>query len=284
MPCYNRADYVGRAIDSILQQTQPADEIIVVDDGSIDQTRSFLNSYQDKICVIQHCNNQGVSAARNSGIRAARYPWIALLDSDDCWHSQKLARQVAALQQNLQYRICHTNELWYRNGRRVNEMKKHTKYGGNIFNRCLSHCLISPSSVLLHRQLFDELGFFDTSLPACEDYDLWLRITAQYPVLYLEDRLTIKHGGHCDQLSQKHWGMDRFRIQALRKLLKHTPLTPPQYHAAAAMLKQKINIYLIGARKRNKQDEIACYERYLDEINRITKRLKYSKGSLILDV
>ncbi len=266
IPTYNRATLIKRAVDSVLQQVFPASEVIVVDDGSTDNTSAVLSDYGDKIRLINCPINHGVSAARNKGIALARHDWIAFLDSDDAWHSAKLQSQVAALEKNPDYRICHTNEIWYRNGQRVNEMKKHRKQGGNIFQACLALCLISPSSVLLHRQLLDEVEFFDTELPACEDYDLWLRITARYPVLYLPERLTLKYGGHSDQLSHRYWGMDRFRIQSLCKLLKYDYLTLEQRQAVIVMIKEKVGVYLIGARKRNKQEEVLFYEQLLGQI------------------
>ena len=115
-------------------------------------------------------------------------------------------------------------------------MKKHAKSGGHIFRQCLPLCVISPSSVMIQRSLFDEIGLFDESLPACEDYDLWLRICARHPVLFLQEPMIIKHGGHRDQLSRRYWGMDRFRIQALEKIIDAPGLSPADRIAVAEML------------------------------------------------
>lgn len=175
---------------------------------------------------------------------------MAFLDSDDEWLPRKLERQCAALARAPQYRICHTDEIWIRRGRRVNPRRKHAKPGGEIFLHCLPHCVISPSSVVIHRSLIEQTGGFDEHLPACEDYDLWLRICALHSVLYIPEAQLVKYGGHEDQLSRRYWGMDRFRIRALEKLLDTDSLTLKYRVATLHMLLQKIEILCNGARKR----------------------------------
>jgi glycosyltransferase involved in cell wall biosynthesis len=230
-------------------QTRPPNEILVVDDGSTDDTACFVAETYPEVRVLRQ-ENRGVSAARNAGIRAAEGELIAFLDSDDEWLPRKLERQLQAMEASPGALLCHTNEIWIRNGRRVNPMKKHQKFGGRIFEKALSLCVISPSSVLVDRRLFDEVGLFDESLPACEDYDLWLRVCARFPVLFVDEPLIVKHGGHQDQLSRRHWGMDRFRIQALRKILAEGDLGDDYRQAAEAVLAQKVEIFSRGARKR----------------------------------
>jgi len=260
IPTYNRAHTLMRALDSVVAQTDQDIDIIVVDDGSTDDTPTLVTSrYLNVTYINQH--NRGVSAARNTGIKQAKGEWIALLDSDDAWHHSKLEQQFCELKKTNK-RICHTNEIWYRHGKRVNAMKKHEKRGGWIFQYNLPFCRISPSSVVIHRSIFEHVGLFNETLPACEDYDLWLRICAHYPVLYLDKPLTLKYGGHADQLSKAHWGMDRFRIQALRDLLDSQVLTPDDELAARTMLAKKISLYIKGATKRNKQAEINQYEQW----------------------
>ena len=233
----------------ILRQTRPANEILVVDDGSTDDTAGFVTGAYPEVRVLRQ-ENRGVSAARNAGIRAAKGELVAFLDSDDEWLPRKLERQLQAMQESPGALLCHTNEVWIRNGRRVNPMKKHQKFGGWIFDKALPLCVISPSSVLVDRRLFDEVGLFDESLPACEDYDLWLRVCSRFPVLFVDEPLIVKHGGHEDQLSRRHWGMDRFRIQALRKILAESDLSDDYRRAAEAMLARKVEIFARGARKR----------------------------------
>ena len=256
---YNRNNIIGRAVDSVLGQTRPADEIILVDDGSSDNTDQLIKEKYPDIKYIWQVN-RGVSHARNTGISLARSIWIAFLDSDDEWLPSKLKDQLKALQHQPDYKICHTNEIWIRNGKRVNPMKKHEKSGGLIFKNCLPLCIISPSSVIIHRSVFEEYGLFDESLPVCEDYDLWLRFCAFLPILYVEKPQIIKYGGHSDQLSHKYWGMDRFRIIALEKIIKNPKLSPEDKDAATHILIEKIEIYIQGAAKRRKGDELELYE------------------------
>ena len=264
IPTFNRGHCLLRAINSILAQTTPVDEIIVVDDGSNDKTydlllKSELLDTRGQLPNIRYLyqENKGVSAARNLGIKEAENEYIALLDSDDAWIETKIERQVLKLKEKqLSCRITHTEEIWLKDGQRINPKKKHNKSGGFIFEKCLPLCCISPSSVLLHRTLFDDYGFFDETLPACEDYDMWLRLCAFEEVLFVEEALTIKYGGHADQLSRAFWGMDRFRVQALEKLINSGKLSKIQRSQALEMLVKKIEILLLGAKKREKKEMI----------------------------
>ena len=263
IPTHNRCQLLRRALLSVYKQTIQAEEIIVIDDGSTDGTEEMLGKeFPDVKYTFQE--NAGVSAARNLGIRQAKGEWLAFLDSDDEWLPEKLEKQLASLENNPEMRICHSDEIWKRDGVRVNAMNKHNKKGGWIFQHCLPLCAMSPSSIIIHRSIFAQVGLFDIALPACEDYDLWLRITARYPVLFIDQPLIVKYGGHDDQLSSKYWGMDRFRIAALEKILVEDCLAIEDQRAAALMLIKKVSIYLQGAKKRNKQEEVVVYQQLLD--------------------
>jgi len=271
VPTFNRAHTLPRALDSILCQRLPATEIIVVDDGSQDGTEDLIRRRYSQVCYLRKPNG-GVSSARNRGIGAADGDWIAFLDSDDAWLPDKLAAQRVALGEHPNSRLCHTQEIWIRHGRWVNQMNKHAKSGGYIFRACLPRCVISPSAALLHRSLFDELGIFDEALPACEDYDLWLRICAIEPVVFVPVPQIRKYGGHADQLSRRHWGMDRFRIRALEKVIGSGWLKAGDRTAACAMLILKAGILAAGARKRGHVERAAYYESKQTEyaeINRV---------------
>lgn len=264
LPTYNRDAFVSRAIDSVLSQTYPNFELIVVDDGSTDNTTGVLATYGKRINVIQR-NNGGVSAARNSGIRCAVGDYIALLDSDDYWLPEKLAEQTTFFKSQPDALICQTEEIWIRNGKRVNPKKRHQKFSGMIFEKTLPLCLVSPSAVMMRRSLIDEVGLFDETLPACEDYDLWLRISWKYPVYLIDTPLIVKCGGHADQLSSMP-ELDKYRIQALVKILKQDSLSQSQRNAARAMLKKKCRIYANGCGKRGRADEADYYSALPDNI------------------
>ncbi len=265
IPTFNRRQTIGRSIDSVLNQTLFPSEIIVVDDGSTDGTSDYIQSNFPSIRLLQQ-PNKGVSAARNKGIRCADANWIALLDSDDEWFPQKLEKQVMTLSQNPDIKFCHTEEIWIRNGARINQMKKHQKYGGHIFNKCLDMCKISPSSVLFHQSILDDVGYFDKSLKVCEDYDLWLRITAKFPVLYIDETLIIKYGGHEDQLSRVKDGIESHRIKVLEKLIMQK-FTSGQRNAMLKMLIEKLTIFSIGAQKRGKIKAYNTSKKRIDELS-----------------
>ena len=265
IPVYNRCRLIDRAIKSVLGQTIPPDEIIVIDDGSTDGTDEVIkNSYPDVILLKQE--NRGVSCARNNGIKNAKGTWVALLDSDDEWLPVKLEKQLLALHENSSNKICHTDEIWIRNGVHVNPMKKHRKYGGNIYKYCLPLCVISPSSIIIHKEIFKDIGLFDENIPVCEDYDLWLRICSRYPVLYLQDKLIKKYGGHDDQLSRQYWGMDRFRIRALEKMINDPVLSEKDRMATVATAINKARILKKGLMKHGREKEAEKMMKKLAEL------------------
>jgi glycosyltransferase involved in cell wall biosynthesis len=258
IPTYNRAVMVGRAIESVLAQVFRNYELIVVDDGSEDGTGRVLSQYRDRITVLRQ-SRRGVSAARNLGIRKSKGRLIAFLDSDDLWLPDKLSHQTAFFRDRPEALICQTEEIWIRNGRRVNPKKRHRKSSGDIFLPSLELCLVSPSAVMLRRPLFDDVGCFDESLPACEDYDLWLRISSRHPVYLIDTPLIVKHGGHPDQLSRTP-GLDRYRVAALKKLIDAGGLDRCRMKAAVEMLQTKCAVYAAGCRKRGRRSEAQRYE------------------------
>ena len=258
IPTYNRGWCLQEAIDSVLAQEFEDYELIVVDDGSTDETRTILDSYGRAI-IVRRQSNKGVSAARNRGIAESRAQLIAFLDSDDLWLPQKLSRQVEFFKLNPVKLICQTEETWVRNGVRVNPKKRHRKLSGMIFEPSLDLCLISPSAVMIRKALLDTVGVFDEKLPACEDYDLWLRISCRYPVYLIEEPLIIKRGGHEDQLS-KAPGLDKYRVQSLATLIDSGQLSSYQTRAAMRTLKSKCTIFAQGCRRRNRESEAEYYE------------------------
>ncbi len=258
IPTYNRRIYLPEAVDSVLKQTYPPTEIFVVDDGSTDGTEELFKKSSSNLRYLYQAN-QGVASARNLGISQAQGEWLAFLDSDDYWLPRKLEHQMEFHRKNSHYRISQTEETWIRNGTRVNPMKKHSKPSGWIFEPSLSLCLISPSSVLISREIFKQIGRFDESFPVCEDYEWWLRATPFFPIGLIRKALIVKRGGHADQLSKRYWGMDRFRIKAMEKTLRDLPLSREQRDACLKELEKKCRIYAQGCSKRNRRDEAKLF-------------------------
>jgi glycosyltransferase involved in cell wall biosynthesis len=259
IPTYNRDAKLIRAIASILYQTFTDYEIIVVDDGSEDGTLDRLAALEHHIRYLRHPKKIGVSAARNTGIKASASPFIAFLDSDDYWLPEKLSVQMDYFRHHPGAVACQTEEIWIRNGIRVNPKKKHLKPSGDIFQPSLELCLVSPSAVMLRRSLLNEVGLFDEGLPACEDYDLWLRISCRYPVFLIPRPLVVKEGGHGDQLSSQIKGLDQFRIKALLKLMHEGQLNAQQLQVTRQALSEKCRIYGTGCLKRGRINEGEYY-------------------------
>ena len=258
IPTYNRRDLLREAIRSVLEQSFRDFELIVVDDGSEDGTREMIQREFPGLLTYIYQENQGVSRARNRGIETSRGKYIAFLDSDDLWLKKKLERQVQFMQQNPEAMICYTDEIWIRRGVRVNPKKKHAKHSGWIYPQCLPLCIISPSSVLMRRELLEEVGGFDPEFPVCEDYDLWLRVALRYPIHLIPEKLIVKRGGHPDQLSHRSWGNDIWRVRALLKILQKE-LPPSWRKLTVAELHRKCSILISGFEKRGKHEEAAQY-------------------------
>ena len=255
IPTYNREKYLSKAIDSVLAQTYPYYELIVVDDGSDDNTAELINKYGSDIVYIRQ-ENKGPAAARNTGVQAARFNLLAFLDSDDFFTENKLEVQVRAMQENQACIISHTQEIWYRNSRILNQKIRHKKGDGDIFIQSLELCAVGMSTVMLHRKIFDRFGLFDEDYPCCEDYEFWLRVSARQKFLLIDQALTIKDGGRDDQLSRIYRvGMDKFRIRAIMKLLQSVALTEEQRESAMAELQRKCHIYGRGCIKHGRKNE-----------------------------
>ena len=262
IPTHNRYELLKRALTSVFAQTYPPSEVIVIDDGSTDDTRQIQQDFPNVKYFYQ--NNGGVSRARNLGLKNATYQWVAFLDSDDEWRHDKLQEQVAFHTNNPKLFMSYTDENWIRNGVEVKMPKKFKKHGGEIFKECLSHCIIAPSATLLHKSLLEKVGLFDESLEVCEDYDLWLRVAIEFEIGLVDKKLINKYAGHEEQLSFKHWGMDRFRVLALEKLLE-THLQEKE--TIVQTLIKKYALLLKGAIKYDKIQEINLYEVRLRFLN-----------------
>jgi len=257
IPSYNRGWILKEAVDSVLSQEFYDFELIVVDDGSEDNSPDILASYGNRIKVIRQ-ENKGVSSARNKGIALSSGRYIAFLDSDDLWLPGKLSAQLAFFESNPVALICQTEEIWLKNGKRVNPGKRHKKISGFYFEKSLELCMVSPSAVMVKRTLFDMVGLFDETLPACEDYDMWLRVNCRHPIYLIDTPLIVKRGGHKDQLSGMH-SLDKYRIQSIIKLIENSLLSEDQQKLAIIVLKEKCRVYSDGCRKRGRIEEALNY-------------------------
>ena len=262
IPTYNRYEVLKRALTSVFAQTYTPFEVIVVDDGSTDKTSDIQKDFPTIKYFYQ--KNSGVSSARNLGIKNSTCKWIAFLDSDDEWDENKLQEQVELHKENPNILMSYTAEKWVRNSVEVKVPKKFKKFGGKIFKECLSHCIIAPSATLLHKELLHVVGMFDEKLEVCEDYDLWLRVTCRHKMGLVDKPLITKYGGADDQLSMKYWGMDRFRIQSLEKLLHVESLTQVKKRLVIDILIKKYELLLKGAIKYDKISFINLYGKKIE--------------------
>ncbi len=270
IPTFNRAAFLEAAIDSVLTQSYPHFELIVVDDGSNDETPEIVSAYGLKLRYIQKEKNEGPAAARNVGIAAAQHELLAFLDSDDWFHKDKLKLQVAQMGKYPEILISHTQETWFRKGKHLNQKKIHQKNSGDIFRQSLRLCAVGMSTIMVRRGFFELVGLFDEDLPCCEDYDLWLRASISHPFLLVDEPLTLKNGGREDQVSSQYRiGMDRFRVQAILNVLSDPALSKEQYNLAAAELVRKCTIYGEGCIKHDRheegQDYLEIAARYREE-------------------
>lgn len=263
IPAYDRWPMLCDAVESVLDQSYRDFELIVVDDGSTDGTAEWLVRYGTALRRVSQ-SRRGVAAARNLGVRFSCGRYLAFLDSDDLWKRKKLEIQLSFMEAHPEVQICQTEEIWIRNGLRVNPKRRHRKPTGDIFRASLDLCLVSPSAVMMTRGLFDMVGGFDEGFPVCEDYDLWLRVAASTPVHLIPEAMVVKRGGHKDQLSRSTWGLDRFRILALKKLLD-AGVGGEKRRRVMETLQKKVAIVAQGARKRGREEEALMYERILAE-------------------
>ncbi|MGL1931521.1 MAG: glycosyltransferase family 2 protein [Desulfotalea sp.] len=265
IPTYNRETYLIRALESVRKQTCSFCEVIIVDDGSTDDSANVIKKYSEKNHLpikYYHQNNMGPAAARNTGILNASGDYLVFLDSDDHWHKNKLKIQYSALQNNPDYRISHTYEKWLRRGKHLNQKKIHIPREGDIFSHCLQLCAVGMSTVMVHKSIFDDYGLFDEKFPCCEDYDLWLRISCREKFHLVPERLTIKEGGREDQVSwQYRVGMDALRIDSIANLINSKVLSKEQDEMARFELIRKANIYSTGALKHG---QIELGHKYFD--------------------
>lgn len=277
IPTYNRKNLLSEAVDSVLTQNYHYYEIIIIDDGSSDQTITYLDKLKFdlaaidkptptiKVKSIPHNGHPGY--VRNRGIEMAEGELIAFLDSDDLWNNDKLIKQVDYLYTHPEVSILHTAETWLRGAKTVSQTQRKHKREGDVFNDALAKCILGPSTVILRRTLIDEILsdskenlLFNEQLEVGEDYELWLRICDRYAVGYINEPLIIKRGGLVDQLSVKYGQIEIFHLEALYTLLKCNKISDKNKPATLDMFKRKIEIYTNGCLKRGKKDEAQLWQ------------------------
>lgn len=301
IPVYNRPEVVLHTLDAIERQTYQNIVCVVVDDGSTDHTPERVRAWIDgnpadgdparkgRFQLRARSCPGGPARARNEGIRLLwdRVEWFAFCDSDDIWRPGKLETQLSTVGE---HKISHTEEIWIKNGKPHNPKRIHAKPVGRIFVQCLPLCCVSPSTVLIHKSVFEDVGLFDEQLWVCEDYELWLRIFCRYEIALCEEPLITKTGGHADQLSRRYVGMDRFRLYGLLKTYRDCRryLSEQEQAALIDMIRRKSEILSKGYLKHTGSaypyDQI-----YIDAQNKQMGRrvdvhihaLEHTMGSLI---
>lgn len=195
LPTYNRAYILGKAVESVLNQTYPYFELVIVDDGSTDNTKELLSQYKDERIIYHYTKiNQGAAAARNYGIEHSNYEYIAFEDSDDCWHKDKLEKQMALLSgSDSSYGFAY-HKIAYDMGEHryailPSESVPFEKKKDDIYAQLLNDNLVDCPSLLVKRSCLDDVGLFDTSLRALEDYDLVLRLAKKYKAMFVNEVL-----------------------------------------------------------------------------------------------
>jgi glycosyltransferase involved in cell wall biosynthesis len=279
VPVFNRFKVTADAVASVLFQTFSDLELILVDDGSTAAMDSLTDRFsQDprfRYIRIEHSGKPG--HVRNKGAEFARGEYLAFLDSDDIWLPQKLQRQVEVLRRvnegthdGRRVPLVHTREFWLRGEKLVSQKKQRHARRGNVFGDALQKCTIGPSTTLMEKRVFEELGGFRSDLEIAEDYEFWLRLTALYPVEYIEEPLIVKRAGHGPQLSQKYEQIEIFRLDALRGLVEdrwfarnadsEAAESPDTQNRAEEEYARKCRIYAEGCRKRGRAEMATEYE------------------------
>jgi len=263
IPTYNRAYILSKAIESVLNQTFKDLELIVVDDGSTDETPYLVSKYP---IIYVRKPHRGVSHTRNVGVLKAKGDFIAFLDSDDAFVEDKLEKQIKFFEKYPDYKIVQTDEIWYKGDKKINPKKIHQKAEGWFFDRAIKLCVVSISTVLIKREVFSEIGLFDEDFPVCEDYEFWLRVALKMPVGLIKEYLVVKSGGRPDQLSAMK-GLDYYRVLALLKLFKNyqKDLKLEQKLMLFAEAKKKFEIFYRGALKHGNLKKAFLLEKVFKE-------------------
>ena len=204
IPTYNRAYLIDRAIQSVLNQSYQDFEMIIVDDGSTDDTKEVVTEFQEqdkRIRYIRHEKNKGGSAARNTGIKSAEGDYVAFLDDDDEWLPAKIEKQVVKFQDSLDEVGVIYSGFFYvsdKTGKVISESVPTLR--GNVYANLLSGCILGSPTPLIRKTCFQKAGLYDDRLPSCQDWDMWIRLSKHYTFDFIPDILA-KHHVHGKQIS-----------------------------------------------------------------------------------
>ena len=193
MPAYNAESTIFESIKSVLNQTYQDWELIIINDGSIDKTESIVKNIFDKRISYYYQTNSGVSAARNFGLTVCKGDYIAFLDSDDCWDKIKLFEQLEFFENNPNYSMIHTDYYTFDKTLDALKYKKYIEPYNNIcsyYDKLLINDIIVTSSVMLKREVYQSIKFFDNQFFGVEDWDYWIRVAKEFNIAYINVCLT----------------------------------------------------------------------------------------------
>jgi len=269
IPAFARGDLLDEAIESVLAQSYPYFTLTVIDDASLVPLENAVRVRDARLRWVRLEKTQGPGTARNTGVALGNAPYIAFLDSDDLWTREKLAVQVAFLEEHRALSWVHTDEVWQRDGVTVKQKSEHRKQGGQFLARAFERCLISPSAVMFRRKFFEASGGFHTPFFVCEDFELWLRLLAQAPVGFITEPLTVKRAGAWPQLSTTR-ELDRYRVLALHRFWRLTRNDGAAISHESHLLAEatrKTTILLKGALKYGNHAKAQRYQTWLTLFN-----------------
>lgn len=270
IPTYNRAKILGKVIQSVLDQTYKDFEIIIVDDGSTDDTKQVLAQYKNKIIYIYQ-ENQGGAVARNTGINHANGKYIAFLDSDDLWFPQKLKKQVEILEQHDDFALVYTNILYIDDAGRFKSPGYSSKkfLSGYMFKETLFRKIMCghPPTWLIRKTCFEEIGSFDPDFRTSHDRDMIIRIAKKWKIYGIKEPLTMIRQHNYQRLrgSSSANQIEYYWFKFLDKLFKET-----DRELISKKLKKKLvssYYFLAGKQYLKEMDHVLARKRFFLSIS-----------------
>jgi len=283
IPTYNCGQYICEAIDSVLAQTYKDIEIIIVDDGSSDNTKNVVLMYKDKIKYIYQ-NNKGEAGARNRGIKEAQGEFIAFIDADDIWLENKLEKQMEIIS-NMSADLVHCRMYVMENNKIVEGKIKPTKPAITFYDLLLGGKSLLMT-IVVKKACFDKIGLFDESIKLATDYDMWLRFSLKYKISFIDEPLAI-YRRHSNQLSSEdnNKKFKEYGIAICKKLIAY-PESPRK------LIKKKLSCeyYLLGKiyyqkgvyRMATIQVFNSIFVHHFSGLNFATNKEKYHKKVVLL--